>query len=332
MKPKLLVAELWGLGDLVIATPFLQAASERYSVTVLAKPYARDLQTRFWPAVRVVPFVAPWSAFKHKYRLLNWPWEEILRLRRQLGAERFDFGLSARWDPRDHFLLWVARVKTRLGFPRMGSQLFLSKSLPRPDPAAHRYEQWRIMAKALGFELPARDALVLNHNQADGEVLVHTGAGQPVRVWPLDRFRRLVARLRRENYQVRVACDPDQREWWLEAGEHAVVTPRTVTELFALIDRAGVFIGNDSGPGHLAAFCGLPTFTLFGAQLPEWFAPLHPRSEWLEGKACPYKPCSDYCRFPVPVCLWNVSEEEASAQIERFILRHIPQPAVAKAL
>jgi ADP-heptose:LPS heptosyltransferase len=326
------VAELWGLGDLVIATPFLQAASERYSVTVLAKPYARDLQTRFWPAVRVVPFVAPWSAFKHKYRLLNWPWEEILRLRRQLGAERFDFGLSARWDPRDHFLLWVARVKTRLGFPRMGSQLFLSKSLPRPDPAAHRYEQWRIMAKALGFELPARDALVLNHNQADGEVLVHTGAGQPVRVWPLDRFRRLVARLRRENYQVRVACDPDQREWWLEAGEHAVVTPRTVTELFALIDRAGVFIGNDSGPGHLAAFCGLPTFTLFGAQLPEWFAPLHPRSEWLEGKACPYKPCSDYCRFPVPVCLWNVSEEEASAQIERFILRHIPQPAVAKAL
>jgi hypothetical protein len=64
-----------------------------------------------------------------------------------------------------------------------------------------------------------------------------------------------------------------------------------------LIDRAGAFIGNDSGPGHLAAFCGVPTFTLFGPQLPEWFAPLHPGSEWLEGKACPYKPCSDYCRY-----------------------------------
>src|SRR5438105_624840 len=161
VKPKLLVAELWGLGDLVIATPFLQAASERYTVTVLAKPYARDLQTRLWPSVRVVPFVAPWTAFKHKYRLLNWPWEEILRLRRQLAAERFDFGLSARWDPRDHFLLWVARVKMRLGFPRMGSQLFLAKPLARPDPAAHRYEHWQVMARALGFELPARDALAL---------------------------------------------------------------------------------------------------------------------------------------------------------------------------
>ena len=29
MKPKLLVVELWGLGDLVIATPFLQAAFAR---------------------------------------------------------------------------------------------------------------------------------------------------------------------------------------------------------------------------------------------------------------------------------------------------------------
>jgi hypothetical protein len=73
----------------------------------------------------------------------------------------------------------------------------------------------------------------------------------------------------------------------------------------------------------------VPTFTLFGAQLPEWFAPLHPASEWLEGKACPYKPCSDYCRFRVPVCLSNVSEEEASSHIERFILHHFPRPATA---
>ena len=70
MKAKLLVVELWGLGDLIIATPFLQAASQRYEVTLAAKPYALDLQRRFWPDVRVVPFVAPWTAFrfKDKYR------------------------------------------------------------------------------------------------------------------------------------------------------------------------------------------------------------------------------------------------------------------------
>jgi hypothetical protein len=39
LKSKLLIIELWGLGDLVIATPFLRAAAEQFDVTLLAKPY-----------------------------------------------------------------------------------------------------------------------------------------------------------------------------------------------------------------------------------------------------------------------------------------------------
>ncbi len=93
------------------------------------------------------------------------------------------------------------------------------------------------------------------------------------------------------------------------------------------MDVTGVFVGNDSGPGHLVAFCGVPTFTLFRPQLPEWFAPLHPAAEWIEGKACPYKPCSDYCRFASPHCLWNISEEEVRAQVERFVSAHLCVPA-----
>jgi heptosyltransferase-2 len=88
-----------------------------------------------------------------------------------------------------------------------------------------------------------------------------------------------------------------------------------------LLERAGAFIGNDSGPGHVAAFCGVPTFTIFGPQLPEWFAPLHPSSDWLEGKACPYKPCSDYCRFPAPYCMANSTEEEVFGRVEAFVTR-----------
>jgi heptosyltransferase-2 len=103
-----------------------------------------------------------------------------------------------------------------------------------------------------------------------------------------------------------------------------VATPGDVTELMTLIDHSGVFIGNDSGPGHLAAMCGVPTFTLFGPQLPEWFAPLHPASQWMEGKSCPYKPCSDYCRFPAPFCLWNLGEEEVFARVEKFLAAHLP--------
>jgi heptosyltransferase-2 len=318
-KPKLLVVELWGMGDLVIATPFLQAASQRFSVTLLAKPYAKDLQGRFWPDVNVVPFIAPWTAFERKYYLWRWPWREMFRLWRRLRAETFDYGLSARWDPRDHLLLKLARAKTRLGFQRMGSKMFLSAAIARPELRMHRYENWRVMGAALGFELPAKHKLMLPRNRLEGDILIHTGAGQPVRVWPLERYRNLVKRLRQNGFCVRVACDPDQRNWWLEAGEQNVTTPHTVRELIAELDQSAIFIGNDSGPGHLAAFCGLPTFTLFGPQLPEWFAPLHPASEWIEGKACPYKPCSDYCQFPAPYCMVNSGEEEVWQHVERFV-------------
>lgn len=321
MKPKLLIVELWGLGDLVIGTPFFNAASERYEVTLLAKPYAQDLQTRLWPGVRVVPFVAPWTAFKGKYRLHAWPWPQIRRLLLSLHSERYDVGLSARWDPRDHMLLALTMARTRLGYPRVRSQMFLTHPLARPAPTQHRYEYWRTLASALGFVLPEREAIVMPKARPTQTVLIHSGAGQPVRIWPLPRYHDLAERLRNEGYTVLVACDSDQRQWWLDAGEKNVTTPEAVKELIGLIDISNAFIGNDSGPGHLAAFCGVPTFTLFGSQLPEWFAPLHPAATWIEGKACPYKPCSDYCRFPTPHCLLRVTQDEVWGGVKSFLVR-----------
>jgi heptosyltransferase-2 len=177
------------------------------------------------------------------------------------------------------------------------------------------------MARALNLELPPRENIPIPAASDRRSVLIHTGAKQPVRVWPLENYKLLAGRLRQKNIPVQIACDPDQRDWWLRAGENSVAMPGTVAELIALTDRAGAFIGNDSGPGHLAAFCGVPTFTIFGPQLPEWFAPLHPASEWVEGRVCPYLPCSDYCRFPSPFCIRDVSTEEVFARAEKFLAK-----------
>lgn len=319
LNPKLLIVELWGLGDLAIATPFLRAATEKYEVTLLAKPFARDLQPRLWPDVKIETFTAPWTSFKNKYHVWRWPFFEIVRLRSRLAATRFEFGLSARWDPRDHLLLKMFGAQRRLGFPRVQSQLFLTQPLHRPAAGAHRYESWRVIARALGLSLPPRENFSLPVARNRETILIHSGAGQAIRVWPLENYQKLAARLRCEKIPVQIACDPDQREWWLRAGETDVAVPRNVTELIAQVDRAGAFIGNDSGPGHLAAMCGVPTFTIFGPQLPEWFAPLHPDSEWIEGKACPYKPCSDYCRFATPFCLWNLGEADVFTRVGKFL-------------
>ncbi len=323
MKPRLLAMELWGLGDLVIATPFLQAAVEKYEVTLLARPFAEELRPHFWPEVKVLPFTAPWTAFHGKYQLWRWPWREIFHLRRELRARAFDFAISARWDPRDHLALKWSGARERLGFPRLNSSRYLTQPLVRPAPLAHRYESWRVAGEALGLNLPHRTAVFASSNPRPPVVLVHSGARLPLRVWPLENFREIIRRLRDQKFTVQVACDPDQMEAWRTAGE-APVCPRSVTELdLAWLNGGGVFIGNDSGSGHLAAACGLPTFTLFGPQLHEWFAPLHPASEVMEGKACPYKPCSDYCRFAEPFCLRGITAAEVWPRIEDFVKKNL---------
>lgn len=319
IKPKMLVVELWGLGDLIIATPFLRAAVARFDVTLLAKPHAAQLRPHLWPEVDVLTFQAPWTAFRHKYRLWEWPWHIIAQLRTRLADERFAVAVSARSDPRDHLLISLTGATCRLGFPYWGSHLFLTHPLVQADPAAHRYLYWRIAGAELGLQLPDLPPFEVAAAGHERSILVHTGAGQTIRSWPLERYLTICQRLRSAGYEVRIACDPGQQKWWDAAGESNVAVPESVDALLQLINCAGYFIGNDSGPGHLAAACGLPTFTIFGPQIPEWFAPLSDGSRWIEGKACPYRPCSDYCHFAVAHCLERVTEDEVWERLNQFL-------------
>jgi heptosyltransferase-2 len=152
--------------------------------------------------------------------------------------------------------------------------------------------------------------------------LLHSGARLPARVWPLENFRHIADCLRKKNIPVQIACDPDQLAWWNDQGEKAVC-PRNVHQLFDCIDQSGIFIGNCSGPGHLAAISGVPTFTVYGPSMHEWWVPMHPASEIFEGKACPYKPCSDYCRYERPFCLGDVKAADVWPRIEKFAAKHL---------
>lgn len=322
VKPRLLVVQLWGIGDLVITTPFLRAASKKFSVTLVAKPLAEELRPHLWPDIEVVPFVAPWTAFEGKYRLWRWPWLEMLRLRRRLIGQNFDYGVAGRWDPRDHWLLKASGAKERLGFSHLNSRSYLTRELTRPSPLAHMSEYWREAGRALGLEVPGRSEMNLPPRISASGALLHSGARLSARVWPLENFKQIAANLRKKNIPVQIACDPDQCAWWKNQGENPVC-PRTISELFSVVERAGIFVGNCSGPGHVAAISGVPTFTLFGPSMHEWWIPMHPAAEFFEGKACPYKPCSDYCRYAKPFCITDVSAEAVWPRIELFAQKHL---------
>jgi heptosyltransferase-2 len=92
-----------------------------------------------------------------------------------------------------------------------------------------------------------------------------------------------------------------------------------------MLESGSVFIGNDSGPGHLAAASGLPTFTIFGPQFAELFLPLHPQRGWVEGKPCPYKPCFDACRYPAPHCILKLETAEVTEAVRQFLAVTAPK-------
>ena len=269
-------------------------------MTLLAKPHAAALLRRFAPEVGHLPFIAPWTAFHGKYRLHRWTWRELAAVRHTLRAAGFDLGVSARLDPRDHALLALAGCRVRLGFPRAGSRLLLTRPLS-PPPRPHRIEYWQSLAHALAWDIaPAtpRPAPSLGRR-----IVIHTGAGRPVRQWPVERFREIARQLEAAGWSVTLLDD-------------SLSDVDLLLDTLAAADR---FIGNDSGPGHLAALLGVPTFTIFGPQLPELFAPQHPRAAWIDGAPCPYKPCFDSCRFAEPFCIRGHSVDVVGSAIDRWL-------------
>lgn len=319
--PALLVAELRGTGDIAILIPFLQVASQHYQVTLLAPPNAAGLLSHFVPSVELIPCVAPWALYYNDWKLGRWPWREIGGLLRTLRARRFSAAVSVWPLAADHLFLRLARPKKILGFAQRGRGLLLNHNLRR-EKHTHRPEAWRRLALALDLPaLPVARPRLLPV-VTSRHIILHTGASQRLRVWPLARYAALLKKLRAAGWEPSVLCDRWQLPLWEELGEPLARVATGMGDLIGTIAGGAAFLGNDSGPGHIAALCGVPTFTLFGPQLPELFAPDHPQAGWVEGKPCRYKPCYDHCRYAEPHCLTGLQTDEVWEQLERWLQSH----------
>jgi len=67
---------------------------------------------------------------------------------------------------------------------------------------------------------------------------------------------------------------------------HVDLAGRTdLLQVAAVIARAGLFVGSDSGLGHVAAGMGTPTLSFFSTDRPERCRPWGNRAAWLEHPA-----------------------------------------------
>lgn len=113
-------------------------------------------------------------------------------------------------------------------------------------------------------------------------VVIHPGAGGADKCWPADRFAELARALRDQGHDVHVVLGEVERETWPAAARKEISDAATVHEpadllqLFALLQTAKLYIGNDSGPTHLAAVIGVPTLALFGRENELTWRPIGP--------------------------------------------------------
>jgi heptosyltransferase-3 len=118
---------------------------------------------------------------------------------------------------------------------------------------------------------------------ASGGIVIHPGSSTCTKCWPIQRFIALARRFHRAGQPVRVVLGAMELKRWssAEIEQFARVAemhqPTSLVELWQRVASAALYLGNDSGPGHLAGIIGVPTFCLFGPTDPTLWKPLGPR-------------------------------------------------------
>jgi ADP-heptose:LPS heptosyltransferase len=124
--------------------------------------------------------------------------------------------------------------------------------------------------------------------EAKIDVLIHPGSGSRGKCWGLEKFTELAGLLQKTGRSVRFVIGEVELERWSEADRQLLSRGAPVTQpgdYLALMDeitQAKIFVGNDSGPGHLAAALGASTISLFGETNHKIWAPIGPRVHVIE--------------------------------------------------
>jgi heptosyltransferase-2 len=294
MAQKIIVRAPNHLGDCVMALPMINETREAHpgsTVTVLApEPLAGMFEGNL--AIDHVLKIPS----EHVHGLIG-----VFKIKDIIAPHDFDLGyvLPPSFGAASGFKL--AGVKERIGYVTDGRRLLLSKPLPLPEPvsSAHRSETYfNLLRRGSGIALDFVDPKLFVSEQeleAAGEMLVRHGlkaegdfAALSVRAvaesrrWGLDNYISLIKVLiSRHGLQIVLIGSGDDRadgeEVINSTGSREVINLAGKTSLrksAAILARSSVFIGNDSGPAHLAAAVGCDVVVLSGADNPTETSPI----------------------------------------------------------
>lgn len=354
---RILLIRLRLVGDVVFTTPAIAALAARLPearLTYLVEHGAA-------PVVRHHPDIdAVWEIARPRG-----PRRLALdaALARRIRRARFDAVIDFHGGPRAGWFTWASGAPTRIGYTIAGRSWVYTRAVERAPGLAARHSvenQWDLLRAWLpDFGEPdrGRHRVVMHEDPEAGRaierrmdaaglapgatttVVVHVSAGNPFRRWPQEHFVALVATIAGGDPTRRIilTSGPSEAEAAdrvaeaararLGARAHQVVAfgDTNLAELRALIARAQLFVGGDSGPLHVAATTDTAVVALFGPTLAARSAPWRPVSlvtESLEPGALACRPCEQRRCEPGDFrCLTGMGPDLAVGAVERALGR-----------
>ena len=284
---RLLFITLSNIGDVVLTTPALLALHQAWPdavVDIVADRRSSDV-LKHCPFVGKVFHRDKGAGIKASWSLLK-----------QLRHRRYDAIVDLRTD----FLPWLLRADLRSAkwlAPKASGhavQRHVAALLPIMPSLQH------IPDPKVWTTLAAEEWAGLQLKPFGGRVLaIAPGANWALKCWPLASYIALAQRLTPEFDALVIFGSPAEAAA-AQAIESAVALPvlnlagkTTLPHAVAALSYCHAFVGNDSGLGHLAAACRVPTLSIFGPGHPARYRP------WGSLAAVICAPAADLSQLPV---------------------------------
>lgn len=267
------IVRLRSLGDCVLTTPAISLLKQ-------ARP---DLRI----AVVVEDCFAPvYAGNPDLEKILSPGAGEILRWRPDLtlnlhgGSTSLRLTLASRAHFRAGFAHYRFRAAYNVRIPRAQEILGLHRKV-------HTAEHVGSAMFFLGVprcDIPRARLFASPHPQKRPCAVVHPMASAADKTWASSNFLAVADRIQR-HFGLEPIFVAGPGENLAAFSRHRCLTGVNLEEIKSLLASASLFIGNDSGPAHMAAAFGLPVVVLFGSSDPDIWHPWRTESMVLTGPA-----------------------------------------------
>ena len=310
--PRILIVRLGAMGDILHALPAvtaLRAALPSCWLGWAVKPqWAALLRAAESGAVSgrglQMPVVdqlhcVPADAWGHR-PLAAATLREVGALWRALRAEEYDICLDLQGALRSAWIGRMTGAARRIGEaePReAAARWFFSERIP--TCGKHMIEQAKevteavlhqplpLLPAALPYDSVAEQACQqwLTENKIERYVIMNPGAGWGAKCWPAERYGQVARELSQMGYTTVVNQGPGEemlaQQVCAVSEGRAIPASKSVGHLIALMRRARLFVGGDTGPLHLAAALQRPVVGIYGPTDPERNGPFGTRARVL---------------------------------------------------